>query len=306
MSISRLEKIPLRDLWKHEAYDFTRWLAENLDFICETIGVDLTLIEREASAGPFSADILAEDGQGHPVIIENQLEPTNHDHLGKLITYMSNLDAKTAIWVTSEPRPEHEKAVHWLNETLPADTAFYLLRIEAFKIGESDPAPHLSIVAGPSVESKQAGGQKKEIVERHVLRMEFWKELLTKAKDKTKLFEKISPSDDNWINASAGKTGFAYSFVVRMGDAQVELYIDRGDAEENKRIFDSFLTKRTEVELRFGGPLDWQRLDEKRSCRIRYLLPGHGLADKDRWPELQNKLIDAMVSLHRALQPLLQ
>ena len=111
-------------------------------FISEAIDMELTLVEREASAGPFSADILAEDNQGHPVIIENQLEQTDHDHLGKLITYMSNLEAKTAIWITRSPRPEHEKAVHWLNETLPADTAFYLLKIEAYKIGDS--TGHLS------------------------------------------------------------------------------------------------------------------------------------------------------------------
>jgi hypothetical protein len=126
MQISRLEKVALRDLWKHEAHGFTRWLADNLDFVSEAIGINLNLLEREASAGPFFADILAEDSQGHPVIIENQLEQTNLDHLGKLITYMSNMDAMTAIWITSDPRPEHEKAVHWLNETLPVDTAFYL------------------------------------------------------------------------------------------------------------------------------------------------------------------------------------
>jgi len=127
--------------------------AENLDFLSETIGFQLSLDQREISAGAFSADIRAEDPQGNFVIIENQLEKTNHDHLGKLITYMSNLEAKTAIWITSEPRPEHETAVHWLNETLPADTSFYLIKIEAYKIGDSDPAPLFTIVAGPSAET---------------------------------------------------------------------------------------------------------------------------------------------------------
>jgi hypothetical protein len=150
MHISRLEPVPLRELWRNETLDFTTWLAENLDFLGETLGMDLSLVEREASAGSFSADILAEDGNGNPVIIENQLERTDHDHLGKLITYLSNLDAKTAFWITSEPRPEHEKAVHWLNEALPADTAFYLVKIEAYRIGDSPPAPLLTVVAGPS------------------------------------------------------------------------------------------------------------------------------------------------------------
>lgn len=158
MPIARLEKLELRELWKHEAHGFTKWLTENLYFVSETIHVDLSLVEREASVDPFSADILAEDNQGHPVITENQPEQTDHDHLGKLITYMSNLEAKIAIWITSSPRPEHEKAVHWLNETLPADTDFYLLKIEAYKIDASDPAPLLTVVAGPSLESKQVRG----------------------------------------------------------------------------------------------------------------------------------------------------
>lgn len=305
MPIARLEKIDLRTLWKHEAYGFTKWLAENLDFIGEKIGIGLSLVEREASAGPFFADILAEDNQGHPVIIENQLEQSDHDHLGKLITYMSNLDAKTAIWNTKSPRPEHEKAVHWLNETLPADTSFFLLQVEAYKIGDSDPAPLLTIIAGPSLESKQVGDQKKVLAERHLVMKDFWTQLLNITKSKTKLFDRISPGTDNWIGASAGKSGIAFNFVIRNHDAQVELYIDRGKTEENKRIFDALFLKKAEIEERFGSSLEWQRLDHRQSCRIRYLIEGIGLEDRDNWPRLQTLLIEAMVRLHKALQPLI-
>lgn len=303
MPIARLEKQELRDLWKHEAHGFTRWLAENLDFISETIGVPLNLVEREASAGPFSADILAEDDQGHPVIIENQLEQTDHDHLGKLITYMSNFDAKVAIWITKSPRPEHEKAVHWLNETLPADTAFYLLKVEAYKIGNSDPAPLLTIIAGPSAESKQIGGQKKELAERHILRLEFWKQLLEISKSKTRLFERISPGKDSWINVGAGRSGLTYAFVIRMQDAQVEFYIDRMKVEENKAFFDALFREKSKIEATFGSALDWQRLDARRSCRIRYVVEGHGLLDREFWPTLQEQMVDAMVRLHKAFEP---
>lgn len=303
MAISRLEKLDLRTLWRHEAQGFTRWLAENLDFISETIGIPLTLIRREAPTGPFSADILAEDNQGHQVVIENQLEQTDHDHLGKLITYMSNMDAKAAIWITSSPRPQHEKAVHWLNELLPAGTDFYLLKVEAYKIGDSDPAPMFTIIAGPSLEGRQVGEQKKEMAERHYLRIEFWKQLLVKANAKTKLFERVSPGTENWISTGAGKSGLGYSFVIRMEDAQVELYIDRGDDVENKKIFDALFSHQTEVEQKFGAPLDWQRLDHRRASRIRYLVEGSGLTDQDQWPQLHEKLVDAMIRLHAALQP---
>ena len=193
MQIGRLEQVPLRELWANEALDFTTWLAENLDFLGETVAMDLSLVEREASAGAFSADILAEDSGGNPVIIENQLERTDHDHLGKLITYLSNLDAKTAVWITSDPRPEHETAVHWLNEVLPADTAIYLVKIEAYRIGDSRPAPSLSIVAGPSLEAKEIGEQKKELAERHILRLEFWEQLLQKASERTQVCTRAYP-----------------------------------------------------------------------------------------------------------------
>jgi hypothetical protein len=306
MPISRLIKVPLRELWKHEAHGFTRWLAENLDLISDVIGIQLSLEESEAPAGHFSADILAVDNNGNPVVIENQLEQTNHDHLGKLITYMSNLDAKTAIWVTSDPRPEHERAVDWLNETLPADTAFYLLKIEAFKIGDSDPAPYISIIAGPNPVGKQIGEEKKEMAERKQTRREFWKLLLGLAKTKTHIYDRINPTDDYWLSAGSGKGGFWYSITVRMKDSQVELFFDRGDVDDNKKIFDALYQRKDEIETKFGEPLDWQRLDNRKGCRVRHVIKDYGFDDKEHWPILQEKLVEAMIRLHKALQPAIQ
>lgn len=304
MHIARLQRLPLRDLWSHEARDFTAWLAENLDLLGETLAIpQLSLVQREAAAGVFSADILADDGQDHLVIIENQLEDTDHDHLGKLITYLSNLDAKIAVWITSAPRPEHERAVHWLNEALPADTGIYLVRIEAFRIGDSAPAPLFTIVAGPTVEARQAGEKKKELAERHLLRLEFWKQLLERAKGKTQLHASISPSPDHWISAGAGKSGLGFNYVIRMEDAQIELYIDRGDANQNKQVFDVLHERKDEIEAVFGKPLDWQRLDAKRASRIRYVFPDGGIRDQQKWPEIQDRMIDAMIRLERALKP---
>ena len=114
--IGRLEKVDLRKVWFNEAKDFSKWLENNLDILSEQIGFDLSPIEREKSAGAFSVDIFPEGPTGDTVVIENQFEKTDHDHLGKVITYLSNLEAKTAIWITSEPRPEHITAINWLNE----------------------------------------------------------------------------------------------------------------------------------------------------------------------------------------------
>jgi hypothetical protein len=300
MSISRLSKVPLRKIWPHEAQSFTVWLAENLDFLSETLNFDITLVEREAAAGAFSADILAEDLQGNHVVIENQLEKTDHDHMGKLITYMSNLDAKTAIWITSEPRAEHETAVHWLNETLPSDTAFYLVKLEAFRIGDSIPAPLMTIVAGPSPESKQVGQQKKELAELHVQRIKFWQQLLDKLPMELSHFSNLSPSKNSWFGSA--KNGFGFFFVVLKDKARIEIYLDTGDAERNKQIFDKLHSRKEQLEEKFGERLEWQRLDDRKACRIAYFLPKTGLQDAEEWAKLQDQMIEKMSCLRQAFQ----
>jgi hypothetical protein len=142
--------------------------------------------------------------------------------------------------------------------------------------------------------------------ERFSRRMEFWKMLLAKAKLHTKIHENISHGTGNWVSAGAGKTGLSYSYVVRMNDAQVELYIDRGDAKWNNQVFNFFYHRKDEIEDVFGDNLEWQALEDKRSCRIRYLIPEYGLRNNDQWPELQDSLIDAMIRLHKALDPMIK
>lgn len=306
MEIGRLTRVPLRDLWRNEAHNFTAWLATNLDLLGDALDMPMTLVQREATAGDFSVDIVAETPGGRNIIIENQLERTDHDHLGKLITYMSNLDAKTAIWITSKPRPEHETAVHWLNELLPADTSFYLVKLDAMRIGDSPAAPFFSVIAGPSQEARDVGDEKKKLAERHLLRQEFWKGLLEISRQRTALHSRIAPGTENWISASAGMGGLGFNYVVRMSDAQVELYIDRGTKVDSERIFDALYQNRQAIEMAFGASLDWQRLDDRRACRVRYVFAGNGLLDRGGWPELQRNLVDAMIRLERTFRPEIQ
>lgn len=303
MNIGRLEKLPLRTLWPHEARDFTTWIAENLDFLGETLGMEMSLVEQEAAAGTFSCDVLAEDANGNPVIIENQLERTDHDHLGKLITYLSNLDARTAIWITSAPRPEHERAIRWLNEVVPGNTAFFLLKIEAYRIGGSMPAPMLTIVEGPSVEASMVGTQKKEMAVRHVVRREFWAQLLDRANAKTPLHSGRSPGQDTWLNAGSGKSGIEYQYHIRTDNAQVGLRLRLPTTEETKQLFDALLARKDTIEQAFGGQLEWMRQDDTRMSMIRIFLAGGGWQDRDRWPEIQDRMVDAMVRLEKALRP---
>jgi len=158
-----------------------------------------------------------------------------------------------------------------------------------------------STVQGHKKKSQQ--GQKDgDLAERHVLRLKFWGELLEKAKTKTRLHAKVSPGIENWVSAGAGKSGLGFNYVVRMDDAQVELYIDRGEAEWNKMVFNAFLQHKVEIEELFGGPLDWQLLPEKRASRIRFVISSYGLKDQEYWDELQEQLIESMIRMEKAFR----
>lgn len=278
--IGKIHRVPLRDVWKHESLDFTKWLQDNIDVLNDVLDLSLSSAEREQPAGDFYVDLVAEDEDGNTVVIENQLEKSNHDHLGKLITYLASVGAKTAIWIVAEPRPEHVSAIAWLNECSPA--AFYLLKIEGIKIGDSTPAPLLTQIVGPSEESRKVGETKKELAERYVIRQAFWSLLLERAKERTKLHANISPGQYSWIGTSAGRRGLGFNYAVRQHEASVELYIDRGKDtdEENKTIFDTLVASKDDIEATFGEPLEWQRLESKRACRIRKEIELGGYRDK--------------------------
>ena len=237
------------------------------------------------------------------MIIENQLEKSDHDHLGKLITYLTAYSAKSAIWINSYPRPEHVKAINWLNESTNA--SFYLFKLEAIQIGESERAPLLTLIAGKDqdkIESKNDN-----IPERDKIRYEFWEELLKSAKGKTDLHANISPQSSSYVSASAGKAGLYYQYDILMHAAKVELYIDFGNRyrRKNKRIFDDLFENKTKIEADFGAELEWQRLEDKRACRIMKTLEKDGgyREDKAEWPKIQDAMINSMIGLEKALRP---
>jgi len=302
LSIGKIKKVCLRELWKKEDKDFTRWLEENIEYLNEVLDFDITIESREEKVGPFNVDLYGEDNLGNKVIIENQLEKTDHDHLGKVLTYLINLEANTAIWITSNPREEHAKTIEWLNEFTPDDVSFYLIKVEAIKI-ESQPiaAPLFSIVKGPSSESKQIGEEKKQHAQRHILRKEFWTQLLEKVRDKTKMYANVSPGIYHWLGTGAGKSGIGYSFIITNKYAGCEIYLDRGKEYEepniNKIRFDKLIKHKEEIEKDLGFKLNWERLDERRASKISYSFEGVGIREKDKWDELQESMIDKMISL---------
>lgn len=303
-AIGKLERVPLRQVWEHEAYDFTQWLQENIDVLNAALELNLVNVDREQAAGSFSIDLVAEDEGGGMVIIENQLEKSNHDHLGKLITYLTGMGAKAAIWIVSDPRPEHVAAVAWLNESSSA--AFYMVKVEAVRIGESPAAPLFTLIVGPSDETKDVGQTKKEISERYGIRKRWWATLIERSASVNKLHAHITPGEYSWIGASSGIRGLNLNYVVTQDECAAELYIDRGkDAdEENKAIFDQLQAHQDEINAAFGENLSWERLDGKRACRIRHLQSGGGYrTPEDEWPGVQDAIIKDMDRLEKALRP---
>ncbi len=309
MGIGRLQPVDLRELWPREAGDFTPWLAEkeNLDVLAEELGLEFRSCEQEVDVGPFSVDLLAETISGERVILENQLGPTDHDHLGKILTYMSNLGASKAVWITADPRPEHEKTVEWLNEVTPEGVGIYLVRVRAYRIGDSRPAPHFSVVAGPVAERKRTEREARELAEREKLRYEFWQGFLERVQRFTRRFQQVGPSHDNWLEAGAGRSGFYYLLRIRIDGADVcfRVRLEPGweRKEETKRAFQAIEQYKHDIEREFGAPLEWDRREDRAVCFITYKLPlDAGLRDRERWSELWEAMGEAVARLERAIE----
>jgi hypothetical protein len=304
-AISRLRRVPLREVWRHEAYDFTTWLERNTDVLGDALGIVIANVERERAAGSFSVDLVGEDAAGNAIVIENQLERSDHDHLGKLITYLAAFEANTAIWIVSDPRPEHVGAITWLNESVTA--SFFLVKVEAVRIGDSPAAPLLTLITGPSAETRQVGVQKQERAERHDFRHAFWTALLERARGKPHPHSGVSPGTDTWLGAGSGRTGVSFQYTIRQHNASVWVIMQSPDGDANARIFDALYAQRDQIEQDFGGGLNWDRQENRKQCYIGVTLDDGGYRDDDeRWGEIQDRMIETMRRLDSAFRRRIQ
>ncbi len=202
------------------------------------------------------------------------------------------------------PRVEHVNAMAWLNQSSSAD--FYMVKLEAVKIGDSEVAALMTLIVGPSEGTKTITEEKQEIAARYGERRQFWEGLLAVANIKTPLHSGRSPTKDSWISTSAGKRGIDYNYVIRQHHVRVEVWIARGPGQdaENKQIFDTLATKKDEIQAAFGSPeLDWQRLDESAACRICATSDIGGYRNPEKWPEVYQWMADHMVALEKAFRP---
>lgn len=284
MNLAKLKKVDLRVAWNHEARDFTTWLAEtdNLRLLGDEIGFDIQHIKTEAEVGNFSVDILAEEeGTGRKIVIENQLEQTNHDHLGKILTYASGYDAEVIVWIVRDAREEHRRAIDWLNEHTDESIEFYLVKIELWQIEDSPIAPRFEIVSKPNDWAKtvKESAGNADLTETKIKQLEFWNGMKEYAKQSgSKLrFHKSNPQ--HWMNMSIGSSDAHVSLTVRSkeGFFGVELYIP-----DNKELYTKLFEHKSKIEAELGQQVEWMALPDKKASRLRVSYPGD-FADEDKW-----------------------
>ena len=235
--LGEIKKVPLRKIWKNEAYDFTPWVSENLEEIGQAVGLELEFEDAEVPVGPYSADILAKDaGNGNYVVIENQLEKTNHDHLGKCLTYASVLDAKTVIWIASRFTEEHKKALDWLNDHTSEEIGFYGIKVELWQIDNSQPAVKFNVISSPNEVVKQATRRKEqgELTDTRKTQLEFWTAFKAKIAATGKIRSLQTPRPQYWFDVALGKSGVHLSntFNTDKNEIGVRVYIGNKKADE--------------------------------------------------------------------------
>lgn len=269
VKIGKFTKVALREIWKHEALDFTQWLAqdENLELLSEELGISLINAKTEVRVGQFAVDILAEDDNEHKVIIENQLESTNHDHLGKVITYAAGLQAETIIWIVAKAREEHQLAMNWLNENTDEKVNCFLIELEAWKIDNSDPAPRFNVVVKPNNWAKTVRqGATGAVPDIKLQQQAFWEKVKEYGENNAKVVKSWrSPRPQHWYDITIGNSGAHLAGTVNSVAKRIafELYIS-----DDKELFQKLFSKQEAIESQLGYELDWQELPNRKASRI--------------------------------------
>lgn len=302
MELGKMKRIhDLRTVWPHEANDFTKWLAEdaNLEELGKTVGIDIDLEERESSVGSFSVDLYAtESGSGRKIIIENQLEETNHDHLGKLITYASGKGAEVVIWIVKRARDEHRQAIEWLNQHTDSNIGFFLVEIELWQINDSLLAPKFNVVEKPNDWAKTMKSIE-GMSETDRLKLEFWQafnDQMSSNYDFQREFNLRKPQPCHWYDLSLGTSAYYISLNINTQKKKIDagIYIP-----SDKEMFHKFEEQKEVFEEAIGKDVEFR--DAGKSSRI-LLYYSINVKDRTKWPKAAMWLFETAIKFKRAVK----
>lgn len=307
--LGTLSPVSIREVWGKEDSDFTPWLADNADLLGEALGRKLVHVQTEAEVGRYSADLVfREKSTGKLVVVENMFGSTDHGHLGQLITYAAGLDARYVVLVAPDYREEHRSALNWLNTISAEDFAFFGVVLEAWRIGDSRPAPRLRLDVKPDSWRRSVTAKREvaEASEKKLAYLQFWTEFLPAFRTThTDWKNRRKPVMEHWMGFASGRSEFSFNAAFRLVDGvhklRAELYIDFGDSETNKEELGRLQRDRDEIEQVVGERLDWDPLDDSQASRISlYYADPIEVTERERWPDAQKWLIDALGRMRKA------
>lgn len=311
--VARLDSVDLRDVWPNEASDFTPWLADNLGALGEELGMKLELVRTEAPVGTFSVDILAKDiGENRVVVIENQLEPTNHDHLGKVLTYAAGYNADVMVWIVKDFRDEHRQALDWLNQRTGEETEFYGVEVRAVRIDNSRPAYVFDVVARPNKFRKShvtnAGGDQYLGVYE-----QFWQRVVESIRDKTGLARNTRISLNPWQYMPSDVPGVSIVPIFRRSDVFIEFVFDarfgKNSKEQNRarndRLYDCLNGQQERIESAFER-LNWIKPTQTLIPYISIQRAGSITDSEETISEIAEWIVSSVAKFHTNVVPIVR
>lgn len=311
-NLGRLRRVAdPREVWTSESGDFTPWLAENIDVLADELGMTLTVVGTEVPVGQFRLDIQAQDDDGHVVIIENQLEKTDHSHLGQCLVYAAGLEASTVIWVSRQFRDDFRRTLDWLNERTDQGVQFFGVEVGVVQIGQSGPrAPVFEVVSRPNGWAKEVkatpsgGGGTAAETPLNQARQDLFAEILDEVNSARPAIRVPTRNTNfSWINFASGPFGAWGLAQINDGRLRVEAYLDCGDGIRNRALLEAFASQREAWNAEAGLQLTFESLEGRRACRIATHHPPRDLltASASERQELRAWATQAVLAMYDAL-----
>lgn len=306
-TLGRLEEVDLRKEWPNEASHFTPWLArdENLALLGETLGLELELEGLERAVGPFRADILCKDmGRDEWVLVENQLEQTDHRHLGQVLTYAAGLDAATIVWIAARFTQEHRATLDWLNRITDENFRFFALEVQLWRIGDSLSAPKFNIVSQPNEWSRSVKSAARSMDDSaksplQLMQTEYWEQLGLKLQATGgPLSGPRAPQPQSWMAYSIGRGGITCNAAISrpQNHIRAEIYLSGPNAAREHAQLSAW---RDALEQELGFAMEWPEMTGKRDRRIFVALPMENFEDRADWDRQHRWLVEKLGALHK-------